>query len=131
MSLTTRDMEHARQRVDDMTPPQLLTRLNRITKPEKLHAFSAAVAEHLEACNSEREVKRYYFVLVRIDERRDSNTLDLEYYLGRFQARCCKEFISGATKMPEKPKVKEVIVKQQVIQLPKIKKRVSRRNLGI
>ena len=121
MSLTTRDMEHARQRVAGMTPPQLLTRLNRITKPEKLHAFSAAVAEHLEACNSEREVKRYHRVLVRIDERRDSNTLDLEYYLGRFQA----------TKMPEKPKVKEVIVKQPVIQLPKIKKKISRRNLGI
>ena len=123
MSLTTRDMEHARQRVDDMTPPQLLTRLNRITKPEKLHAFSAAVAERLEACKSEFEVRRYHRVLVRIDERRDSNTLDLEYYLGKFRAW-------GGSSSSKKPKVKEVIV-QPVIQLPKIKKKVSRRNLGI
>ena len=123
MTVTDREMEHARKRVAEMDESQLLTRLNRITKPEKLHAFSAAVAERLEACKSEREVKRYYFVLARIDERRSSNTLDLDYYLGKFRAW-------GGSISSKKPKVKEVIV-QPVIQLPKIKKKVSRRNLGI
>ena len=136
MSLTTRDIEHARQRVDAMTPPQLLTRLNRITKPEKLHAFSAAVAEHLEVCNSEREVRRYHHVLVRIDERRDSNTLDLEYYLGRFQVgqqshAFRRPSLDRSSRRPSKPTVKKVIARQSVIQLPKVKKKVSRRNLGI
>ena len=121
MSLTTRDMEHARQRVAGMTTSQLLTRLNRMTKPEKLHAFSAAVAERLETCKSEREIKRYYHILARIDKRRSSATLDLDYYLGKFRA----------AELPEKPKVKGVIVKQPVIQLPKPKKKIARRNLGV
>ena len=121
MSLTTRDIEHARQRVANMTPSQLLTRLNRITKPEKLHAFSAAVIERIKTCKSEFEVRIYYSVLVRINARQGSNTLDVDYYLGKFQV----------TKVPDKPTVKKVIVKQSVIQLPKVKKKVSRRNLGI
>jgi len=143
MSLTTRDMEHARKRVADMTPSQLLTRLNRITKPEKLHAFSAAVAEQLEACKSEREVSRYHFILERVDKRRSSDTLDLDYYLTKFRVAqftarsvAYKQQLQKLnnkvkTAIGEQPVIQQPVIQQPVIQQPKIKKKVSRRNLGI
>ena len=124
MSVTDRELEHARKRVADMTPAQLLTRLNRIEKLEKLHAFAYAVEERLAICKSEREVKRYYFVLARIDERRYFTTSGIDHYLEALQIRTELDNL-------DEPVVEKVVVSSLVIQLPKIKKKVSRRNLGI
>ena len=124
MSVTDRELEHARKRVADMTPAQLLTRLNRIKKLGKLHAFAYAVEEQLAICKSKREVKRYYFVLARINERRYCITPGIDHYLEALQIRTELDNL-------DEPVVEKVVVSSLVIQLPKIKKKVSRRNLGI
>ena len=63
LSLSSPDFSHNRKRVNDMTPKQLMTRLGRITTPQKLFDTARILAS--ESDRSKRDLAVHYFEKLR------------------------------------------------------------------